>query len=74
MIQKKEEKSGENNNLMNMDTLTKLRLVITSIFILSTLSMILAFINYFIIAVGLILLSYILVFILMVKLWVIKEL
>ena len=56
-----------------LNTLTKLRLVVTSIFAFSTLSIILVTAN-FVATVLLILLSYILVLILMIKLFIIKEL
>ena len=63
-----------NNNFIKMDMLTKLQLVVTSIFILSTLAIILVFITEFVVAAILILISYVLVFILMVKLLTTKEL
>ena len=56
-----------------LNTLTKLRIVITSVFALSTLSIILVTTS-FAATVILILLSYILVLILMIKLFIIKKL
>lgn len=57
-----------------LDTLNKLRLAVISIFVLSTLSMILVFVTDFIISVFLILVSYIIAFVLMIKLLIIKKL
>ena len=56
-----------------LNTLTKLRIVITSVFALSTLSIILVTTS-FVATVLLILLSYIFVLILMIKLFIIKKL
>ena len=81
MVKEKEEKKVtkkikvmEMNSLTNMDTLTKLRLVVISIFALSTLGMILLLIGGWVIAAVLILISYIMIFGLMVKLLIIKKL
>lgn len=57
-----------------LNVLNKLRLAVISIFVLSTLSMILVFVAGFIISVFLILVSYIIVFVLMTKLLIIKKL
>ena len=57
-----------------LNVLNKLRLAVISIFVLSTLSMILIFVTDFIIPVFLILVSYIIVFVLMIKLLIIKGL
>ncbi len=79
MFKKKEEKSIIKNSLgklglEKLDTLNKLRLVVVSIFALSTLSIILVFVTDFWVSAALILISYILVFVLMVKLLIIKKL
>lgn len=74
MAKKKEIKLLDLPNFEKMDTLMILRLIILSIFVLSTISMILAFITEFIFSVVLLLISYILVFVLMIKLFLIKEL
>ena len=74
MEKKKEKKSQEPMSIRKMDTLTKLRLIVGSIFALSTLSIILVFITDFVVSVVFILISYIMVFVLMIKLFTIKEL
>jgi hypothetical protein len=74
MEKKKEKKSQELMSFRKMDTLMKLRLIVGSIFALSTLSIILVFITDFVISVVFILISYIMVFGLMIKLFTIKEL
>jgi hypothetical protein len=74
MEKKKEKKSQELMSIRKMDTLMKLRLIVGSIFALSTLSMILVFITDFVVSVVFILISYIMVFGLMIKLFTIKEL
>lgn len=74
MAKKTETKIIEMNNIAKLDTLTKLRMIVVSIFILSTLSIILLFITNFWISAVLILISYILVFALMVKLLTTKKL
>ena len=58
----------------DLNTLKKLQIVVASIFLLSTLSIILVFVADFSIAVFLILISYLMVFVLMIKLLVIKKL
>jgi sterol desaturase/sphingolipid hydroxylase (fatty acid hydroxylase superfamily) len=66
--------SLEIKQLTEMNVLTKLRFAVISIFILSTLSLVLVFISEFIISVILILISYFMLFILMIKLLLIKKL
>ena len=77
--EKKPAKSAELWNLSSLDTLMKLRIIITSIFALSTISIILLIVFpseqlYWLIAALLILISYVMVFALMVKLLIMKEL
>ncbi len=74
MEKKKEKKSQELMSIIKMDTLMKLRLIVGSIFALSTLSIILVFITDFVVSVVFILISYIMVFGLMIKLFTIKKL
>ncbi len=74
MEKKKEKKSQELMSIRKMDTLMKLRLIVGSIFTLSTLSIILVFIANFAVAVVFVLISYLMVFVLMIKLFSIKEL
>jgi hypothetical protein len=82
MPKKKEEKTvkpAEIWNLSKLDTLMKLRIIITSIFALSTVSIILLIVFpseqlYWVIAALLVLISYVMVFALMVKLLMTKEL
>ncbi len=74
MEKKKEKKSQELMSIRKMDTLMKLRLIVGSIFALSTLSIILVFITDFVVSVVFILISYIMVFGLMIKLFTIKKL
>jgi hypothetical protein len=74
MEKKKEKKLQELMSIRKMDTLMKLRLIVGSIFALSTLSIILVFITDFVVSVVFILISYIMVFGLMIKLFTIKEL
>ncbi len=57
-----------------MDTLMKLRLVITMIFLFSTIAIILVFVTLILPAVILFLLSYLMVFVLMIKLFIVREL
>lgn len=73
-LKKREVKVMEIMSFPKLDVLTKLRLVVISIFILSTLSIILVFITDFVIPAILILISYITVFVLMIKLLIIKKL
>ncbi len=74
MEKKKEKKLQELMSIRKMDTLMKLRLIVGSIFALSTLSIILVFITDFVVSVVFILISYIMVFGLVIKLFTIKEL
>jgi len=74
MEKKKEKKSQELMSIIKMDTLMKLRLIVGSIFALSTLSIILVFITDFVVSVVFILISYIMVFGLVIKLFTIKKL
>ncbi len=74
MEKKKEKKSQELMPIIKIDTLMKLRLIVGSIFALSTLSIILVFITDFAVSVVFILISYIMVFGLVIKLFTIKEL
>jgi hypothetical protein len=74
MEKKKEKKSQEPMSFRKMDILMKLRLIVGSIFALSTLSIILVLITDFVVSVVFILISYIMVFGLMIKLFTIKEL
>jgi hypothetical protein len=74
MEKKKEKKSQELMSIIKMDTLMKLRLIVGSIFALSTLSIILVFITDFAVSVAFILISYIMVFGLVIKLFTIKKL
>ena len=77
-IKKKEKKEipkkVRNNGFAKMDALTKLRLIVGSIFALSTLSIILVFANLWTLGAFLISISYVLVFALMVKLLLTKKL
>ena len=74
MEKKKEKKLQELMSIRKMDTLMKLRLIVGSIFALSTLSIILVFITDFVVSVVFILISYIMVFGLVIKLFTIKKL
>jgi len=74
MEKKKEGKLQELMSIRKMDALMKLRLIVGSIFALSTLSIILVFITDFVVSVVFILMSYIMVFGLMIKLFTIKKL
>ena len=71
---KKEIRLLEINSFANLNTLNKLRLFVTSIFLLSTLSILLIFANNWVISAILILISYLMVFVLMIKLLLIKKL
>ena len=57
----------------NLDTLKKLRFIVGLIFTFSTLSIILVFVNFLMVAI-LILLTYLLILILTIKLFMIKKL
>ena len=73
---KKEKKTRflEIKSFSNLNTLMKLRLIVTVIFLLSTLSILLIFANNWVIPAILILISYLMVFVLMIKLLTIKKL
>ena len=71
---KKEAPSFDIKGFTTMTVLMKLRLVIISIFVLSTLSLILIVVNFWALGATLLLLGYLLVFVLMVKLLLIKKL
>ena len=74
-IQKKKKlKSLEIKQFSEMDTLTKLRLFVILIFVISSLALILVFLSDFVISVILILMSYFMVFVLMLKLLTLKKL
>ena len=70
----KKKKSQELMSIRKMDTLMKLRLIVGSIFALSTLSIILVFITDFWLPVILILFSYIMLCVLTIKLFIIRKL
>jgi len=70
----KKKKSQELMSIRKMDTLMKLRLIVGSIFALSTLSIILVFITDFWLPVILILFSYIMLCVLTIKLLIIRKL
>jgi hypothetical protein len=70
----KKKKSQELMSIRKMDTLMKLRLIVGSIFALSTLSIILVFISDFWLPVILILFSYIMLCVLTIKLLIIRKL
>ena len=74
MEKKKEKKSQELMSIRKMDTLMKLRLIVGSIFALSTLSIILVFITDFWLPVILILFCYIMLCVLTIKLFIIRKL
>ena len=74
MEKKKEKKSQELMPIRKMDTLMKFRLIVGSIFALSTLSIILVFITDFWLPVILILFSYIMLCVLTIKLLIIRKL
>ena len=74
MLKKKKLNPLEIKMLSEMDNLSKLRLIVISIFILSTLAMILVFVSEFVISVILVLISYLMVFFLMIRLLMIKKL
>lgn len=71
---KKKIKTLEIDGIKKLDILTKLRLAVISIFVLSTLSILLVFVTGFVIPVFLVLISYVMVFVLMIKLLIIKKL
>jgi len=73
MEKKKEGKAIKINSLNGMSVLKKLQIIVSLIFILSTLAIVLIVTN-FVFAAILILISYLMVFILMVKLLMTKKL
>ena len=64
----------EIKSLSNLNLLMKLRLVVTAIFLLSTLAILLTFTSDFFIAVVMILTSYLMLFVLTIKLLITKKL
>lgn len=79
MPKKKVEKPTEIWKITELDMLMKLRIIITSIFVLSTVSFIILIIypndyRMWIAAAALILISYITILVLMIRLWRIKKL
>jgi len=74
MEKKKEGKVIKINSLNGMSVLKKLQIIVSLIFILSTLAIVLAFVTDFVFAAILILISHLMVFILMVKLLMTKKL
>lgn len=77
-VTKKEMKNNrkmfEIKSFSNLNLLMKLRLVVTVIFLLSTLAILLTFISDFFIAVVMILVSYLMLFVLTIKLLITKKL
>ena len=74
MIKKKEKNLLELMRLKKLDALLKLRIIVGSIFALSTLAIILVFIVDFIFSAVFMLLSYFMVFVLMIRLFAVKKL
>ena len=74
MIKKKEKNLLELMHLKKLDALLKLRIIVGSIFALSTLAIILVFIVDFIFSAVFMLLSYFMVFVLMIRLFAVKKL
>jgi hypothetical protein len=79
MPKKNEEKPAEIIKMPDLDMLTKLRVIITSIFVMSTISFIILIIfpndyRIWIISAALILISYIIIIVLMIHLWRIQNL
>lgn len=71
---KKEEKNKKSNSFTRLDLLTKLRLVIYSTFVLSTLAIVLLVVNSWALGAFLAIISYFMVFVLTVKLLITKKL
>jgi hypothetical protein len=71
---KKQKLSISIPGVQHLNTLLKLRIVISFVFILYTLAILLIFVNGYIITAVLILLSYVVLFILMIKLFMTKKL
>ena len=74
MQKKKEEKKLKFDIFSGLNTLTKFRLIVTLIFLLSTLAIILILVGDFVVSPVLFFISYILVLVLMVKLFLVKKL
>ena len=74
MQKKKEEKKLKLDIFAGLNTLTKFRLIVTLIFLLSTFAIILILVGDFVVSPVLFFISYILVLVLMVKLLLIKKL
>jgi hypothetical protein len=72
-IIKKERNIFQMPGFQQYNALTKLRIIVSLIFFLCTISMILIFANGYIISAVLLLIGYILLFILMIKLFMIKK-
>jgi len=71
---KKEEKNKKSNSFTRLDLLTKLRVVIYSVFVLSTIAIILLIVNSWAIGASLAIISYLMVLVLTIKLLIIKKL
>ena len=71
---KKQKLSISIPGFQHLNALLKLRVVITSLFVLYTLAILLIFANGYMISAVLLLISYILLFILMIKLFITKKL
>ena len=71
---KKEEKNKKPNSFTRLDLLTKLRVVIYSVFVLSTIAIILLIVNSWAIGASLAIISYLMVLVLTIKLLIIKKL
>ena len=71
---KKEEKNKISNSFTRLDLLTKLRVVIYSVFVLSTIAIILLIVNSWAIGASLAIISYLMVLVLTIKLLIIKKL
>lgn len=74
MQKKKEENKFKIDIFTGINTLMKLRLIITLIFLLSTLAILLILVGDFVIAPILFFISYLLVLILMIKLFLVRNL
>jgi hypothetical protein len=71
---KKQKLSISRPGVQHLNALLKLRVVITSLFVLYTLAILLIFANGYMISAVLLLISYIFLFILMIKLFITKKL
>ncbi len=74
MQKKKESKVIEMSTFNGMSTLQKLQILVSLIFILTTIGFVGIFIDMWALAGGLILLSYLMIFVLMIKLLMTKKL